>query len=117
MDNTQILEKTIAAFEKNDPSLIPELFAEDGEWQMIGKEIETVKGRDMQQWFQQNQGIEMISSTINHKIISGNTAAVDGEVVCKGPDGKVSSMFYIDVYDFENGKIKLMKSYTSPKEN
>ena len=59
----------------------------------------------------------LLSSTKNHRIVDGDYAAVDGEVKCRAEDGKIIEMFYCDVYEPQNGKIKKMITYTVQKKN
>ncbi|WP_350340154.1 nuclear transport factor 2 family protein [Paraflavitalea speifideaquila] len=58
----------------------------------------------------------MVSSTKEHIIVDGDQVAVNGEVTCKGNDGKVFDMYYCDVYELNKGLIKNMTSYIITKK-
>ena len=114
MLSKETLEKVLAAFDRNDAEAVTDSFAENGEWDVVGQP--RLSGREnIRKFFQEHPGVEMLDATKDHMIINGNTAVVDGQGKCKEPDGKITEMFYCDVYDFEGDKVKSLRSYCIPK--
>ncbi|WP_442590705.1 nuclear transport factor 2 family protein [Pedobacter sp. AW31-3R] len=117
MKNTkEIIIELIEAFDKNDVPLILTYFTEDIEWNMVGDQ--TFSGKEsIRKFFEVHPDMQMIASTKSHILIDGDHAAVDGEVQCidKGT-GIHHDMYYCDLYDLENGRVKKMTSYVVNKK-
>jgi ketosteroid isomerase-like protein len=115
MTNKETIEKVIKAFENNDVAGILAQLTDDAEWQMLGDK--TIKGKDAwRAFFAAHPEMTMVSSTTNHIIIDGDNAAVDGEVSCKDKDGKQFDMYYCDLYELQNAKVKKMVTYSVNKK-
>lgn len=108
MNNREIIEKVVAAFDDNDSEAILSYMTADIEWHMIGDEV--ISGKEaMKATF--NMDMKMISSTKKHFIADGDQVMVDGEVVCGNEKGEQIEMYYCDIYELENGKVRKMYSY------
>lgn len=115
MSNKETIEKVIKAFENNDVEDILTQLTDDAEWQMLGDK--TIKGKDnWRAFFAEHPEMTMVSSTTNHIIIDGDTAAVDGEVQCKDKDGNLFDMYYCDLYELQNTQVKKMITYSVNKK-
>ena len=116
MSNLETIQHVTDAFDNNDiDALLPHL-TDDVEWVMTGDR--TVKGKEeMNKMMEDMSQVTLISSTKHHRIMDGDCAVVDGEVMCKTKDGKIIEMFYCDIYELENGKVKKMIMYTVDKKN
>ena len=115
MSNKQTIDKVIKAFEDNNVEAILDLLTDDAEWQMLGDK--TIKGKDnWRAFFAQHPEMTMVSSTTNHIIIDGDQAAVDGEVSCKDKDGNLFDMYYCDLYELQDAKVKKMVTYSVKKQ-
>ncbi|MCX2480199.1 nuclear transport factor 2 family protein [Pedobacter sp. MC2016-15] len=117
VDNTrEFLMSVIDAFDKNDVDLILSHLADDVEWTIVGEQRFSGK-QSIGDFFRAFPDMKMISSTKDHIIISGNNAVVDGEVQCINEGtGVHHDMFYCDIYDFKDGKVQKMTSYTVNKK-
>ncbi len=115
MNNREIIEKVIEAFDRNDVESILSYLTEDAEWHMLGEHI--IKGKEeWKKFFEANAGTEMLSSSKHHIIVDGDKAAVDGEASCKVANGQTHNMYYCDIYELEAGKIKKLFSYIVNKK-
>ncbi|RYY57514.1 MAG: nuclear transport factor 2 family protein [Chitinophagaceae bacterium] len=111
----ETLEKVIKTFENNDVEGLIASFHENGTWEMVGQE--TINGHDgLRQFFGQNTEVEMLSSTRDHVVISGDTAVVDGQGKCKDGKGNIVENFYCDIYEFEGDKVKSLRSFVIDKK-
>jgi ketosteroid isomerase-like protein len=117
MTTKEIVTQVIEAFDNNNVEKILSLFADDVVWSMTGTGINIMNGKtEVEQFLGGMDEIKMVSSTRDHIIVDGDTAAVDGLVKCKGKDGKEFEMFYADFYELEDGKVKKLSSYVIDKK-
>ncbi len=115
MDNKTILQQIIRGFDENDFDLIIDSVTEDMTWEMLG--TTSINGKTaLKKWFKDTEGMQLLESTKDHIILQDDTATVDGVAKCKGPDGTIYDMFYADVYEFRDGKVSKMISYTLPRK-
>jgi hypothetical protein len=115
MSNKEVVQQVIAAFDKNDVDAILSNFTDNAEWHMRPGKIAAGKTA-IREFFGEMSGMEMETSIKKHIIVNGDNAAVDGEVKCKDPNGKVYDMYYCDIYELENGKVNKLISYTVDKK-
>lgn len=117
MTTKEIVTQVIEAFDSNNVDKILSFFADDVVWSMTGNEIMMMNGKaEVNQFLGGMEDVKMVSSTRDHIIVEGNTAAVDGLVRCKGKEGKEFEMFYADFYELVNGKVKKLSSYVIDKK-
>ncbi|WP_276483009.1 nuclear transport factor 2 family protein [Paraflavitalea pollutisoli] len=116
MDNKQILNGFLGAFDRNDTEAILSYVTDDMHWDMIGDM--TIDGKDaLRKFFTDNADMKLVRSTRTHFILQGEEAAITGEVLCRNDKtGKEYHMDYCDVYQMENGKIKKMVTYNIDKK-
>jgi len=116
MNNKETILSVIDAFDKNEVELILSYFTEDIEWRMMGDHFFSGKDK-IKEFFAAHPNMQMISSTKEHILIDGDSAAVNGEVQCQDKTtGNYHDMFYCDLYDLENGKVKKLTSYVVNKK-
>jgi uncharacterized protein len=116
MNNNETIHQVIDAFDNNDTESILGLVTNNVEWHMLGDQV--IKGKDgMKAFFEKNADMKMLTSTKDHIIVEGDRAAVDGHVQCTDKNGKLMDMYYCDVYELEQGKVKKMVSYTINKKD
>lgn len=115
MTNKEIIAQVIEAFDNSDGATITRHMTDDVEWHMLGDQvysgIETVK-----KFFNDHQDVKVTSSLKNHLIADGDTIAVSGEITCTESNGNLCNMYYCDIYEMENFKIKKLISYTVGKK-
>lgn len=117
MTTKEIVLQVIDAFDNNDVDKILSFFADDVQWTMKGLTITVMNGKDdVGKFFGGMEEIKMVSSTKDHIVVDGNTAAVDGLVQCKGKNGEDIAMYYADFYELENDKVKTLTSYIVDKK-
>lgn len=114
MNNREIIKQLVAAFDRNDTEAILSYMTDDVTWRMLGDD--PLNGKDNMRAMFANADMQLLSSTKDHFIVDGDTVAVDGEVVCKGQNGELMNMYYCDIYDLENGKVKRMTTYAVNKK-
>jgi len=116
METKELISNVIDAFDKNDTELVLSHFTDDIQWTMVGDQ--TFSGKNnIRDFFATHPDMEMISSTKDHMVIDGDTVVVDGEVNCVDKSNGVShNMYYCDIYELENGKVKKMTSYCVNKK-
>lgn len=115
MSNKEVVQQVIDAFDKNDVDGILNNFMDNAEWHM--RPGKSVSGKTaIRGFFDEISGMQMQTSINKHIIVNGDQAAVDGEVKCKDPNGNVFDMYYCDIYELENGKVKKLISYTVDKK-
>ena len=116
MTTKEIVSQVIEAFDNNDVEKILSHFADDVVWTMTGTEITIMHGKaEVSQFLGGMEDVKMISSTRDHVIVEGNSAAVDGLVKCQNKEGKQFEMFYADFYELVDGKVKKLSSYIIDK--
>lgn len=112
----EFIQSLIEAFDKNDVELILSHLADDIEWNIVGEQVFSGK-KNIADFFNAHPDMKMLSSTKDHFVIAGNTVAVDGQVQCEeGGTGVIHDMFYCDIYDLEDGKVRKMTSYCINKK-
>ncbi|WEA03287.1 nuclear transport factor 2 family protein [Mucilaginibacter sp. SJ] len=117
MATKEIVQQVIDAFDNNDVEKILSFFADDVKWTMKGSSVTIMNGKnEVEQFLGGMEDVKMVSSTKEHIIVDGNTAAVDGLVRCKDKNGKDMAMYYADIYELENGKVKRVTSYIVDKK-
>ena len=115
-NNRGFIQSLIEAFDKNDVDLILSHLADDIEWNIVGEQVLSGK-KHIADFFNAHPDMKMLSSTKDHFVVAGNTVAVDGEVQCEdGGTGAIHDMFYCDIYDLENGRVRKMTSYCINKK-
>lgn len=116
MDNKQLINEFLDAFDKNDTEKILSCMTEDVQWNILGEQ--KIAGKEaLRSFFEQNKNMIMVSSTRDHFIIDGDRASIGGEVVCKNTEsGEEYDMYYCDVYELQSGKIKSMVTYSINKK-
>lgn len=111
MNNREMITKVLTAFDNNDTETILAHMADDVTWVMAG--YETVSGKQaVEKFFADNADTRVTYNKMKHLIIDGDLIAAHGESQCTNTDGKVYNMYYCDVYELSNGKIKQMTTYT-----
>jgi ketosteroid isomerase-like protein len=117
MTTKEIVQQVIDAFDNNDVEKILSFFADDVTWTMKGSSITIMNGKnEVEQFLGGMEDVKMVSSTKDHIIVEGKTAAVDGLVQCKGKNGEDMAMYYADFYELENDKVKTVTSYIVDKK-
>lgn len=117
MTTKEIVQQVIDAFDNNDVEKILSFFADDVTWTMKGSSITIMNGKnEVEQFLGGMEDVKMVSSTNDHIIVEGKTAAVDGLVQCKGKNGEDMAMYYADFYELENDKVKTVTSYIVDKK-
>jgi ketosteroid isomerase-like protein len=110
MENRQIIEIITKAFNDNDDETILKYMADDVEWHILGDDV--ISGKEnVGHFFSMNPEIKMITCTQDHFLIDGDVASVSGEVQCQNRDGKVFDMYYCDIYELLDSKVKKMITY------
>ena len=56
--------------------------------------------------FSEQLSVRILSSRKDHIVVGGDQVAVDSEIKCIGPDEKIHEMYYCDIYELENSKVK-----------
>jgi ketosteroid isomerase-like protein len=115
MENREIILKLTEAFDTYDQKTILNHIADDVEWNMLGESLITGK-ENMAAFFNEHSSVKILSSSKDHIVVDGDQVAVDGEMKCIGPDNKIHEMYYCDIYELENSKVKKLISYTVNKK-
>jgi uncharacterized protein len=116
MDNKKLISEFLDAFDKNDTENILKNMTDDVEWNIL--DDQKISGKEaLRNFFDKNKSMVMVSATRDHFIVEGDHASVGGEVLCKNTEsGQEYDMYYCDVYELQNGKIKNMVTYTINKK-
>jgi len=115
MENQALFEKVLQTFDNNDSDGLIALVTDDFEWQMLGDQ--TIKGKDqLEKLFADTGNTEMVGCTKEMKILEGNKAACNGIVTMKNGNGDEFEMYYCDLFEFENGRLKKIVTYNLKKE-
>ncbi len=116
MDNRKIINEFLGAFDKNDTEGILNYMTDDVQWNIL--DDQKISGKQaLRSFFEKNKNVVMVSATRDHFILEGDHASVGGEVLCRNTDsGQEYDMYYCDVYELQNGKIKNMVTYTINKK-
>jgi ketosteroid isomerase-like protein len=115
MTNKEIILEVIEAFDRGDGEAITKHMTDDVEWHMLGDQ--TYIGKEaLKNFFADNTEMKVLSATKDHIIVDGDNIAVDGQVQCTGPDGLFYDMYYCDIYELENFKVKRFTTYTVNKK-
>ncbi len=116
MTTKEIITDVINGFDTSDGELVTRHMADDVEWHLLGDKV--YKGKEaLLSFFENSTGMKVLSSITHHIIIDGDKVAVNGEVKCGGADGNFCNMYYSDVYELENDKIKKLTSYIVEKKD
>jgi uncharacterized protein (TIGR02246 family) len=112
----ELIQSLIEAFDNNDVEAILRHFTEDIEWTIVGND--TLSGKKgIEDFFNAHPQMKMLSSTKDHFVIDGDTVVVNGEVDCENEStGARHDMFYCDIYELEEGKVRKMTSYCIDKK-
>jgi ketosteroid isomerase-like protein len=108
MTNKEIILEVIEAFDRGEGEAITKHMTDDVEWHMLGDQTYTGK-EALKKFFADNTEMKVLSATKDHII-------VDGQVQCTGPDGLFYDMYYCDIYELENFKVKRFTTYTVNKK-
>jgi len=115
MNNREVIEAVIKAFDKKDTPALLEYFTDNIEWNMLGDQV--TKGKEaIRQMFAADHSSDMVGSTVSHLVVDGDTAVADGEVTMKNKDGNTSTYHYCDLYELVDGKVNKMVTYMVPKK-
>ncbi len=114
MSNEEIVRAVVTAFDSSDNETILSHMAHDVQWLMLGSS--TISGKEgMRTFFDEHPEIKILSITKDNFIFDGDIAVVNGEASCSGAGDKVYNMFYCDIYELQNSKVKKLTSYTVDK--
>ena len=114
MSNQEIIKAVVHAFAVSDNETILSHVTDDFQWLMLGSS--TISGKEgLRKFFDANPQMKILSITEDNFIFDGDIAVVNGEVTCGSPDA-IYNMFYCDIYELENSKIKKMTTYTVQKK-
>jgi ketosteroid isomerase-like protein len=117
MATKEIVLQVIDAFDNNDVDKVLSLFTDDVKWTMKGSALTIINGKEeVDNFLGGMKDIKVVSSTKDHIVIDGTTAAVDGLIQCKGKNGENMAMYYADFYELENDKVKTLTSYIVDKK-
>lgn len=111
MDNRKILQDFLDKFDKGDIEGILSHMTDDVQWHIL--EDRLMAGKEAVRTFLiDNQDMKIVSATRDHFIVEGDRATVGGEAVCRNTtNGDAFDMYYCDVYQLQNGKVKDMVTY------
>lgn len=113
MNNRELIEQVVTAFDANDVNAVLDHLSDDIAWEMLGDK--TIHGKEaIREVF--GAGVKTINSSVRHMLLDGDHAAVTGEVKCQAPDGTVFEMYYCDVYEISDGKVSRMITYPIVKK-
>lgn len=111
MDNRKILQQFLDVFNKNDIEGILGHMTDDVQWTIL--EDRQLTGKEaVRKFLYDYKDIQVASATRDHFIVEGDHASVGGEAVCRNvKSGEEFDMYYCDVYQLQNGKIRNMVTY------
>ncbi len=114
MTNENTFEQVLTAFDNNDSARLMELITDDFEWDMVGDQL--VKGREnVEKMFNETEvPYKMVSTTKDIKVFNENTGVCKGVVIMEDKQGNRTEQYYCDLYEFEEGKLKRMTTFTAP---
>jgi|SRR5476651_2679290 len=110
MNNREVIEAITEAFNNNNDEAIVSHMTDDIEWHLLGSNVMTGK-QTIADFFKNNPQIKVISCTQDHFLVDGDQASVSGEIECQSTTGQVFNMYYCDIYELEDGKVKKMVTY------
>ena len=115
MDNQQLFHDIIHSYDNSDTQTFLELLSEDFEWHMVGDQV--IRGKKgVKELFEQMEGnFRVISNEWTVKLLAGDTAVANGLTVVE-EDGAVMKRLFCNIYEFSNGKLQKMSSYTIKRE-
>ena len=105
------INKISQEFSKGNFEYTYNYMAVDIEWNVVGADI--IKGRGAVMAYCNKMLIEMANSTLNNTnhIVSENSIAVQGYCNYIKENNEPGKVAYCDVYRFEDGQLKDIKSY------
>jgi ketosteroid isomerase-like protein len=112
--NKQAVERYMAAYSRWDHAAVLELLTDDIEWVLPG--LFTKRGKaevDAEIEGECNSGPPEIS--IERLVEEGAVVIAEGRVRQPREDGSEVRLFYIDVFEFRQGKISRLTSYLMPQ--
>jgi len=113
--NKETIRKVNEGFESGDSDAILAHLAEDVHWHINGKlsavDKESFRKEVNNEAF---EGTPIINVTL--QVEEGDHVAAEGTVKCNFKGGKPFEAFFFDIYRFEDGKIKEMRSYVVEKK-
>jgi ketosteroid isomerase-like protein len=116
MDNKEIIQEIILAFDNSDIETILRHVTDDIVWEMRDDKGMVVKGKEnLLNFFSEYNEMRMVGSTKDHIIVDVDQVAVDGIVQMQGKDAVPFEMYYCDIYELKDGKINRMISYVNKK--
>lgn len=116
MDNRKILSDFLDKFDKNEVEPMLGFMTEDVSWNIL-EDQHLVGKENLRKFFTENKDMKIVKATRDHFIVEGDRASVGGEVLCKNEgDGHSFEMYYTDVYELQQGKIKDMVTYIVMKK-
>jgi len=110
MNNRQVIEAITKAFNDNDDEAIVSHMTDDVEWHLMGSNVMVGK-QTIADFFKNNPQIKVINCTQDHFLVDGDQASVSGEIECRSNNGNIFKMYYCDIYELLNGKVKKMVTY------
>jgi hypothetical protein len=116
MDNKEIIQEVINAFDTNDVTSLLSHVTDDVVWEMRDNKDMVISGKEnLRNFFSEYNEMKMIGSTKDHIIIDGNLVAVDGTVTMEGKDAVQFEMYYCDIYELTDNKVSKIISYPIKK--
>jgi len=116
MDNKAIIEEVINAFDTNDVNSLLNYVTDDVVWEMRDTKDMVISGKEnLRNFFSEYNEMKMVKSTRDHIIVDGNLIAVDGTVTMEGKDEEQFEMFYCDIYELTDNKVRKIISYPIKK--
>lgn len=115
MTNKEIIMQVVDAFDTGNGDIITGHMTNDAEWHLLGDQAYHGK-ETIQKFFNDHQDVKVTNSIKNNIIVDGDTIAVSGEITCTTSNGELCDMYYCDIYEMENFKIKKLTSYTVGKK-
>jgi|SRR5471030_1061601 len=110
MNNRQVIAAITEAFNTNNDEAILTHMTDDVEWHMLGNNVMAGK-QTIADFFKNNPQIKVINCTQDHFLVDGDQASVSGEIECSNNEGKPFKMYYCDIYELLNGKVKKMVTF------
>lgn len=105
----EIIEKSNAAFEKNDPEVFLGYCSEDIKWTMAGDEPRQGK-TSIREWMKEMEGMGPPKLNTNAIISEGDNAACYGDMTLKEKDEE-NFYSFCDIYRFSGDQIVELRSF------
>lgn len=117
MTNKEIVTQINDAFTKGDVEGFLNHCTEDLVWNMFGDTRNEGK-ENIRKWMNSNEGnCEPPVFSVDNLFGEGDLVACDGDMTMKTAEGKEWKGRYCDLYRFDNGKVKELRSYVIENKN